>query len=94
MCFHCCRSTNNAHRISTDSATPQSAQCSKTIMPNEQPCLRENGPCAPSSKNANDKSSSTTMLVIRDTKHADDSNRRDSSCSSEKDSGYSGELLI
>ncbi|MEQ2251829.1 hypothetical protein ILYODFUR_015249 [Ilyodon furcidens] len=58
-------------------------------MPNEQPCLRENGPCAPSSKNANDKSSSTTMLVIRDTKHADDSNRRDSSCSSEKDSGYS-----
>ncbi|XP_027854640.1 CLOCK-interacting pacemaker [Xiphophorus couchianus] len=58
-------------------------------MPKEQLCFRENGPCAPSSKNAKDKSNSNTLLAIRDLKHAVDSNRRGSSCSSEKDSGYS-----
>ncbi|KAM4741981.1 CLOCK-interacting pacemaker isoform 2-T2 [Anableps anableps] len=58
-------------------------------MPKEQPCLWENGPCALSSKNAKDKSNSTTLLAVRDTEHANDSNRRGSSCSSEKDSGYS-----
>ncbi|XP_054884332.1 CLOCK-interacting pacemaker [Poeciliopsis prolifica] len=58
-------------------------------MPKEQLCFRENGPCAPSSKNAKDKSNSNTLLAIRDPKHAVDSNRRGSSCSSEKDSGYS-----
>ncbi|XP_041850417.1 CLOCK-interacting pacemaker [Melanotaenia boesemani] len=58
-------------------------------MPKEQPCLREHHPCPPSSKNAKDKRNSTILMAIRDTKDAADSNRRGSSCSSEKDSGYS-----
>uniref|UniRef100_A0A3P9NFI0 CLOCK-interacting pacemaker b n=1 Tax=Poecilia reticulata TaxID=8081 RepID=A0A3P9NFI0_POERE len=49
-------------------------------MPKEQLCFRENGSCAPSSKNAKDKSNSNTLLTIRDPKHAVDSNRRGSSC--------------
>uniref|UniRef100_A0A096M3M3 Uncharacterized protein n=1 Tax=Poecilia formosa TaxID=48698 RepID=A0A096M3M3_POEFO len=63
--------------------------CDRAVMPKEQLCFRENRPCAPSSKNAKDKSNSNTLLTVRDPKHAVDSNRRGSSCSSEKDSGYS-----
>ncbi|KAM4566291.1 CLOCK-interacting pacemaker isoform 1-T2 [Odontesthes bonariensis] len=58
-------------------------------MPKEQPCLREHSPCPPSSKNAKDKTNSTTLQALRDTKDAGDSYRRGSNCSSEKDSGYS-----
>uniref|UniRef100_A0A3Q2DBQ8 Si:ch211-132b12.7 n=1 Tax=Cyprinodon variegatus TaxID=28743 RepID=A0A3Q2DBQ8_CYPVA len=58
-------------------------------MPKEQPRLKDGDPRAPTSKNAKDKSNSTTMLAIRDAKGADGSNRMGSSCSSEKDSGYS-----
>lgn len=58
-------------------------------MPKEQPCLSEHSPCALSSKNAKDKSNSTTLLAMRDTKDADESSGRGSRCSSEKDSGYS-----
>ncbi|XP_047449819.1 CLOCK-interacting pacemaker isoform X2 [Mugil cephalus] len=58
-------------------------------MPKEQPCLNEHSPCAASSKNAKDKSNSTTLLAIRDTRDADNSGGRGSRCSSEKDSGYS-----
>lgn len=61
-------------------------------MPKEQPCLSEHSPCALSSKNAKDKSNSTTLLAMRDTKDTDESSGRGSHCSSEKDSGYSGEL--
>ncbi len=60
-------------------------------MPKEQPCLGEHSPCAASSKNAKDKSNSTTLLAIRNNKDSDDSSGRGSRCSSEKDSGYSGE---
>ncbi|KAM9734141.1 CLOCK-interacting pacemaker isoform 1-T2 [Menidia menidia] len=58
-------------------------------MPKEKACLSEHSPCPPSSKNAKDKSNSTTLQALRDSKGADDSYRRGSSCSSEKDSGYS-----
>ncbi|XP_056230388.1 CLOCK-interacting pacemaker [Seriola aureovittata] len=58
-------------------------------MPKEQSCLSEHSPCATSSKDAKDKSNSTTLLAIRDSKDADDSSGRGSHCSSEKDSGYS-----
>lgn len=60
-------------------------------MPKEQPCLSECGPCT-SSKNAKDKSNSTTLLALRGAEDTDDSSGRGSRCSSEKDSGYSGEL--
>lgn len=60
-------------------------------MPKEQSCLHEQSPGATSSKNAKDKSNSRTLLAIRDSKEADDSSGRGSQCSSEKDSGYSGE---
>lgn len=61
-------------------------------MPKEQPCLREQSPGAPSSKNAKDKNNSMTLLAIRDSKvDTDNSSGRGSRCSSEKDSGYSGE---
>lgn len=53
-------------------------------MPKEQPCLSKYSVCAPSSKNAKDKSNSTTLQAMRNTK--DSSGSR---CSSEKDSGYS-----
>lgn len=55
-------------------------------MPKEQPCQSENSLCATSSKNAKDKSNSTTLLAIR---NSNDSGGRGSRCSSEKDSGYS-----
>ncbi|XP_008282735.1 CLOCK-interacting pacemaker-like isoform X2 [Stegastes partitus] len=58
-------------------------------MPKEEPGLSERSPCANSSKNAKDKSNSTTLLAIRGTKDREDSSRRTSRCSSEKDSGYS-----
>ncbi|KAG7223113.1 hypothetical protein INR49_015872 [Caranx melampygus] len=58
-------------------------------MPKEQPCLSEHSPCALPSKNAKDKSNSTTLLAMRDTKDTDVSSGRGSRCSSEKDSGYS-----
>ncbi|KAE8295535.1 CLOCK-interacting pacemaker CLOCK-interacting circadian protein [Larimichthys crocea] len=58
-------------------------------MPKEQPCLSEHSLCAASSKNAKDKSNSTTLLAIRNTKDADHSSGQGSRCSSEKDSGYS-----
>ncbi|XP_044057182.1 CLOCK-interacting pacemaker isoform X2 [Siniperca chuatsi] len=58
-------------------------------MPTEQPCLSKHSPRATSSKNAKDKSNSTTLLAIRNTKDTDDSSGRASRCSSEKDSGYS-----
>ncbi|XP_029922686.1 CLOCK-interacting pacemaker isoform X2 [Myripristis murdjan] len=57
-------------------------------MPKEQPCLSECGPCT-SSKNAKDKSNSTTLLALRGAEDTDDSSGRGSRCSSEKDSGYS-----
>lgn len=60
-------------------------------MPKEQPCSNEHSVCAPSSKNAKDKSNSTTLMAIRKNKDADSSSGRGSHCSSEKDSGYSGE---
>nr|XP_046246341.1 CLOCK-interacting pacemaker isoform X2 [Scatophagus argus] len=58
-------------------------------MPKEQPGLSKHSLCATSSKNAKDKSNSTTLLAIRNTEYTVDSNGRDSRCSSEKDSGYS-----
>ncbi|GAA6218341.1 CLOCK-interacting pacemaker-like [Lates japonicus] len=58
-------------------------------MPKEQPCLNEHSPGAASNKNAKDKSNSTTLQAMRDTKDADNSGGRRSHCSSEKDSGYS-----
>ncbi|KAM8768983.1 CLOCK-interacting pacemaker isoform 2-T2 [Acanthopagrus schlegelii] len=58
-------------------------------MPKEQPCSNEHSVCAPSSKNAKDKSNSTTLMAIRKNKDADSSRGRGSHCSSEKDSGYS-----
>ncbi|XP_072248990.1 CLOCK-interacting pacemaker isoform X2 [Leuresthes tenuis] len=58
-------------------------------MAKEQPCLSEHSSCPPSSKNAKDKSNSTTLQALRGTKDAGDSYRRGSNCSSEKDSGYS-----
>ncbi|KAM9358630.1 CLOCK-interacting pacemaker-like isoform 1-T3 [Symphorus nematophorus] len=58
-------------------------------MPKEQPCLSKHSLCATSSKNAKDKSNSTTLLAIRNTEDTDDSSGRGSRCSSEKDSGYS-----
>uniref|UniRef100_A0A3Q1HU78 CLOCK-interacting pacemaker-like n=1 Tax=Acanthochromis polyacanthus TaxID=80966 RepID=A0A3Q1HU78_9TELE len=58
-------------------------------MPKEEPRLSEHSPCATSSKNAKDKSNSSTLLALRGTKDSDDSSRRGSRCSSEKDSGYS-----
>lgn len=60
-------------------------------MPKEQPRLHEKSSEATSSKNAKDKSNSMTLLAIRDRKDADGSSGRGSQCSSEKDSGYSGE---
>ncbi|XP_035536249.1 CLOCK-interacting pacemaker-like isoform X2 [Morone saxatilis] len=57
-------------------------------MPKEQPRLSEHSPRATSSKNAKDKSNSTTLLAMRNTKDSDSSGRG-SRCSSEKDSGYS-----
>ena len=62
-----------------------------STMPKEEPCLCERSPCATSSKDAKDKSNSSTLLAIRDTKDTDNSGGRGSRCSSEKDSGYSGE---
>ncbi|TMS07586.1 CLOCK-interacting pacemaker [Larimichthys crocea] len=61
----------------------------RSSMPKEQPCLSEHSLCAASSKNAKDKSNSTTLLAIRNTKDADHSSGQGSRCSSEKDSGYS-----
>ncbi|XP_070826737.1 CLOCK-interacting pacemaker-like [Chaetodon trifascialis] len=58
-------------------------------MPKEQPCLGEHSLCAASSKNAKDKSNSTTLLAMRNTKEADEASGRGSRCSSEKDSGFS-----
>lgn len=58
-------------------------------MPKEEPCLSEHSPCATSSKNAKDKSNSSTLLAIRDTKAIDHCSGRVPRCSSEKDSGYS-----
>lgn len=58
-------------------------------MPKEQPCLSEHSLSAPSSKTAKDKSNSSTLLAIRNTKDAGSSSGRGSRCSSEKDSGYS-----
>lgn len=52
----------------------------------EQPCLDEASSFASSSKNAKDKSDSTTMEELHDSKDTDNSNER--SCS-EKDSGFS-----
>ncbi|XP_071372403.1 CLOCK-interacting pacemaker isoform X2 [Centroberyx affinis] len=57
-------------------------------MPKEQPCLSERSPCT-SSKNAKDKSNSTTLLALRGTEGTADSSGRGSRCSSEKDSGFS-----
>uniref|UniRef100_UPI003AAD489C CLOCK-interacting pacemaker n=1 Tax=Centroberyx gerrardi TaxID=166262 RepID=UPI003AAD489C len=57
-------------------------------MPKEQPCLSERSPCT-SSKNAKDKSNSTTLLALRGTEDTADSSGRGSRCSSEKDSGFS-----
>lgn len=51
--------------------------------------MSERSSCAMSSKNAKDKSNSTTLMAMRDTKErANDSSGRSSQCSSEKDSGY------
>ncbi|TKS81316.1 G2/mitotic-specific cyclin-B [Collichthys lucidus] len=61
----------------------------RSSMPKEQPCLSEHSLCTASSKNAKDKSNSTTLLAIRNTKDADHSSGQGSRCSSEKDSGYS-----
>ncbi|XP_070685769.1 CLOCK-interacting pacemaker [Pempheris klunzingeri] len=58
-------------------------------MPEEQPRLSGHSPCATSSKNAKDKSNSTTLQAMRSAKDADASSGRGSHCSSEKDSGYS-----
>ncbi|XP_030599364.1 CLOCK-interacting pacemaker isoform X1 [Archocentrus centrarchus] len=58
-------------------------------MPKEQPSLDEHSPRSTLSKNAKDKSNNTALLAIRDTTGADDSSRRGSHCSSEKDSGFS-----
>ncbi|XP_071352340.1 CLOCK-interacting pacemaker [Trachinotus anak] len=58
-------------------------------MPKEQPCLSKHSPCATSSKNAKDKSNTSTLLAMHDTKDADGSSGRGSLCSSEKDSGFS-----
>lgn len=56
-------------------------------MPKEQPCLNE---ASTSSKNAKDKSnSSTAMQAVHESKHTDSSKGRSSHSSSEKDSGYS-----
>uniref|UniRef100_A0A3Q0T151 CLOCK-interacting pacemaker b n=1 Tax=Amphilophus citrinellus TaxID=61819 RepID=A0A3Q0T151_AMPCI len=63
-------------------------------MPKEQPSLDEHSPHSTLSKNAKDKSNNTALLAIRDTTGADDSSRRGSHCSSEKDSGFSGEALL
>lgn len=62
-------------------------------MPKEQPFLSEHSLSAPSSKTAKDKSNSSTLLAIRNTKDAESSSGRGSRCSSEKDSGYSGESM-
>lgn len=45
-----------------------------------------------SSKNAKEKSNSSTLRAMRKNKDSDDRIERGSRCSSEKDSGYSGEL--
>lgn len=58
-------------------------------MPKERPCLGELSPRVTSSKNAKDKSNSTTLLAIRNAEDADSSSGRGSRCSSEKDSGFS-----
>lgn len=58
-------------------------------MPKERPCLGELSPRVTSSKNAKDKSNSTTLLAIRNAEDADNSSGRGSRCSSEKDSGFS-----
>ncbi|XP_058490055.1 CLOCK-interacting pacemaker-like isoform X1 [Solea solea] len=58
-------------------------------MPKEQPRLSEQSPCDASSKNAKDKSNSTTLQAICDTKDTNDCSGTGSHCSSEKDSGYS-----
>lgn len=60
-------------------------------MPKEQPSFDQHSPCAAPSKKVKDKSNNTALLAIRDTKDKDDSSRRGSHCSSEKDSGFSGE---
>lgn len=58
-------------------------------MPLEQACLSGREPRA-SSKNAEDRSNTATLLASRSTADTE-SNRRGSRCGSEKDSGYSGE---
>lgn len=58
-------------------------------MPKEQPSFDQHSPCAAPSKKVKDKSNNTALLAIRDTKDKDDSSRRGSHCSSEKDSGFS-----
>lgn len=61
------------------------------IMPKEQPCMNEASLSASSTKNAKDKSNSTAMQAVHDSEHTDHSGGRGSRCSSEKDSGFSGE---
>lgn len=58
-------------------------------MPNQQPQLSENSSCGTSWKNAKDKTNSTTLLARCSSKDADNFSGNGSSCSSEKDSGYS-----
>lgn len=60
-------------------------------MLKREPHRTEHSPRATSSKNAKNKSNSTTLLAMRNNKETDDSSGRGSCCSSEKDSGYSGE---
>lgn len=60
-------------------------------MPKQQPCLSKHSLGATSSKNAKDKSNSSTLLAIRSTADTVVSGGRGSCCGSEKDSGYSGE---
>lgn len=60
-------------------------------MPKEQPYLNECTQGAASSKNAKDKSNSTTLLAMRNSKDTGDASGHGSRCSSEKDSGFSGE---
>lgn len=61
-------------------------------MSKEQPCLCEQSPGATSIKNVKDKHNCVSLLAKHGSKaDADDFSGRGSNCSSEKDSGYSGE---
>lgn len=65
---------------------------SEASMVKEDPVTGECSSHLASSKNAKEKSNSSTLRAMRKNKDSDDRIERGSRCSSEKDSGYSGEL--